>query len=162
MSILRARSKFAIFDGLHWLMTLLTISGMGVSAYLTWAYLTPSANLSCGGSHGCEAVKNSVYANLMGIPLPLIGLVSYFILLALLIFQSQFCARGSTGLSFIVLAIFGLSLSGVLYSAYLTYLELFVIYAICRWCVTSAVIMLVIFLLSTLNLRYATRHKMGN
>ena len=55
---------------------------------------------------------------------------------------------------YFVLAIFGFSLMGVLYSAYLTYLELFVIYAICRWCVASAVIMAVFFILSILNLNY--------
>jgi uncharacterized membrane protein len=48
----------------------------------------------------------------------------------------------------IPLAVFGISLIGVLYSAYLTYLELFVILAVCKWCVASAVIMVVFFLLS--------------
>jgi len=49
---------------------------------------------------------------------------------------------------YVPLAIFGISLIGVLYSAYLTYLELFVIHAICRWCVSSAIIITAIFLLS--------------
>ncbi len=57
-------------------MILLAIGGLGVSAYLMWGYTAPNATLSCGGSHGCETVKNSVYANLMGVPLPLIGLLS--------------------------------------------------------------------------------------
>ena len=50
--------------------------------------------------------------------------------------------------SYIPFAIFGISLVGVLYSTYLTYLELFVIYAICRWCVSSALIITAIFVVS--------------
>ena len=76
------------------------------------------------------------------------GLVTYATLLLLLLASNRFM----TWTAYIALAIFGISLMGVLYSAYLTYLELFVIEAICRWCVASAIIMVVIFGLSTLNL----------
>jgi uncharacterized membrane protein len=55
--------------------------------------------------------------------------------------------------SYIPLAIFGISLIGVLYSAYLTYLELVVIYAICKWCISSAIIITVISLLSLVDLK---------
>lgn len=37
---------------------------------------------------------------------------------------------------------------GVLYSAYLTYLELFVIHEICPWCVASALVMVALFVLA--------------
>jgi uncharacterized membrane protein len=133
-------------------MILLTIAGLGVSAYLMWGYTVPGAELACGGSHGCDEVKNSVYANLMGIPLPVVGLVSYSTILVLLALQSWFSVGEQNWPAYIALAIFGISFTGVLYSAYLTYLELFVIYAICRWCVASAIIMVGIFILSILNL----------
>jgi uncharacterized membrane protein len=55
--------------------------------------------------------------------------------------------------TYIPLDIFGISLLGVLYSTYLSYLELFVIYAICRWCVSSALIITAIFDLSLLDLK---------
>ena len=71
-----------------------------------------------------------------------------------MILQAAFSAKEEQWAAYTALAIFGVSLVGVLYSAYLTYLELFVIYAICRWCVASAVIMAVFFILSILNLNY--------
>lgn len=140
-------------DWLFWSMITLAIGGMGVSAYLMWGFTVPGASLACGGSHGCETVKNSIYANLMGIPLPVAGLASFSIILAFLALQRQFSNDKPYWLSYIALAIFGLSLTGTLYSAYLTYLEFFVIYAVCRWCITSAIIMTALFFLSVLNLR---------
>ncbi len=153
MSALTAKLKFISVDWLRLSMIGLTIGGLGVSAYLMWGYTVPGASLSCGASSGCDTVKNSVYANLAGIPLPILGLVSYLALLVLLTFQG-YSAVSSRGWSpYVALAIFGISLIGVLYSAYLTYIELYVIYAICRWCVASAIIMVVIFVLSIFNLR---------
>jgi uncharacterized membrane protein len=133
-------------------MILLAIAGVGVSAYLFWGYTVPGAELACGGSSGCETVKDSSYAHLLGIPLPVLGILGYCTLLALLVISGRPVLRPWT--AYIALAIFGVSLGGVLYSAYLTYLELFVIEAICRWCVASAIIMAAIFGLSTLNLYY--------
>lgn len=153
MSAIAARLKLITVDWVQALMLLLTLAGLGVSLYLMWGYTAPGATLACGGSHGCETVKNSVYANLMGIPLPSLGLVSYLGLLVLLLAQNQPAVRNRGWSAFIALAIFGLSLIGVLYSAYLTYIELFVIYAVCRWCVASALIMVAIFILSIFNLR---------
>ena len=153
MSAIAARLKLITVDWIQALMLLLTLAGLGVSLYLMWGYTAPGATLACGGSHGCETVKNSVYANLMGIPLPSLGLVSYLGLLVLLLAQNQPAVRNRGWSAFIALAIFGLSLIGVLYSAYLTYIELFVIYAVCRWCVASALIMVAIFILSIFNLR---------
>jgi uncharacterized membrane protein len=148
MSTLTASLGLTKINGVRWLMILLTVAGLGVSAYLMWGYTTPGVTLACGGSSGCETVKNSVYASLLGIPLPVMGLAAYTALLLLLLVSNRLMAWTA----YIALAIFGISLVGVLYSAYLTYLELFVIEAICRWCVASAIIMAVIFGLSTLNL----------
>lgn len=157
ITTITARLKFVTFDWLYLLMILLTLAGLGVSAYLMWGYTTPGASLACGSSHGCDAVKNSTYANLAGIPLPLIGLVSYLSLLLLLVIQNQVATSHRSWSPYIALVIFGLSLAGVLYSTYLTYLELFVIYAICRWCVASAIIIVAIFILSIFNLRHSNQ-----
>jgi len=148
MKIQTTKLEFISIDWLFWSMTMLTMGGISVSAYLMWGYSVPGASLACGESSGCETVKNSIYANLMGIPLPIAGLAVFSIILALLALQHQ---RSND--SYTVLAIFGLSFTGTLYSAYLTYLEFFVIYAVCRWCITSAIIMTVLFFLSILNLR---------
>jgi len=153
MSAIVARLKLITFDWIYILMIALSLAGLGVSLYLMWGYTAPGATLACGGSHGCETVKNSIYASLLGIPLPTLGVLSYVALLILVIGQHQTAVLDRGWSAYFALAVFGLSLMGVLYSAYLTYIELFVIYAICRWCVASAVIMVTIFLLSILNLR---------
>lgn len=152
MSLEATKLRPSLAGGLSWLMLLLAVGGIGISAYLTWGYTAPGATLACGGSQGCDAVKNSIYANFWGIPLPLIGLAYFVTLLVLVIFQQQLVAGRRAWLPYIALAIFGLSLMGVLYSAYLTYLELFVIYAICRWCVTLAIVTTIIMFLSIPNL----------
>jgi uncharacterized membrane protein len=153
MSVLASRLRLVSLDWLRVTMIVLCLAGLGVSAYLMWGYSVPGATLSCGGSSGCEAVKNSEFSNILGIPMPLIGLLSYGALLGLLIGQSHISIVEGGWSAYVALAIFGVSLTGVLYSAYLTYLEIFVIYAICRWCVASAVIMVAIFLLSVFNLQ---------
>lgn len=148
-------------DWLRLLMLGLTLAGLGVSAYLMWGYTVPGATLSCGESSGCETVKNSPYANLAGIPLPVMGLMMYFGLLGLLVAQGHSAVTRRAWSPYVALAIFGLALAGVLYSAYLTYVELYVIYAICRWCVASAVIMTLIFALSIFNLRNTQSYSTG-
>jgi uncharacterized membrane protein len=135
-----------------WLMRLLALAGMGVSGYLTWTHLA-NASVACGQSQSCDIVQQSVYSTIAGIPVALLGLLAYAALLVLSLL------RGHSPESldeYIPLAAFGISLIGVLYSAYLTYLELFVIYAICRWCVSSAIIMTLIFILSLPDLKAET------
>jgi uncharacterized membrane protein len=139
-------------DWRGWLMRLLSLAGMGVSGYLTWTHLA-NASVACGTSQSCDIVQESVYSTIGGIPVALLGLLAYVALLALSLL------RGHSPESldeYIPLAIFGVSLIGVLYSAYLTYLELFVIYAVCRWCVSSAIIMTLIFILSLPDLKAET------
>jgi uncharacterized membrane protein len=137
------------FDWRLWLMRLLSLAGMGVSAYLAWTHLAHQS-VACGQSQDCDIVQQSIYSEIAGIPVALLGLIAYAALFALTLLRGRVSdPRGD----FVPLAIFGISLIGVLYSAYLTYLELFVIHAICRWCVSSAVIITAIFLLSLSDLR---------
>ncbi len=149
-------TKFKRFS-FNWVqggMILLALAGLGVSAYLMWGYTAEGAELACGGSSGCEEVKQSAYATIMGLPLPIFGLAAYAVLLALIALQPRLARRNEQQAAYTALAIFGISLVGVLYSAYLTYIEIYVIYAICRWCVASAVIMAAFFILSVMNLNY--------
>ncbi len=132
-----------------WLMRLLALAGIGVSGYLTWTHLANQA-VACGGSQDCDIVQQSVYSEVMGVPVALLGLLAYATLLALTWLRGRLPAELD---AYVPLAVFGTSLIGVLYSAYLTYLELYVIDAICRWCVSSAIIMTAFFLLSLLDLR---------
>ena len=83
------------------------------------------------GSGRCQSVQASSYATIFGVPVAALGLVSYSgLLLAALL-------RGEAGVYLGLLV----ALVGTLFSAYLTYLEVFVIHAICEWCVASAALM---------------------
>jgi len=121
----------------------LSLAGLAVSGYLTWVY-TSNAVALCFGSGGCDAVQHSPYARLLGIPIPALGAVGYLMLTGL----AGAALRLKRQQEMLVLALLGVALVGVLFSGYLTYLELFVIRAICTWCVVSAVIMLLTFLLT--------------
>jgi uncharacterized membrane protein len=83
---------------------------------------------------------------------PVIGLLGYLVLLTLSFL------RGRLSLAFdfyLPVLSFGAALIGVLYSAYLTYLEAYVIRAWCLWCVTSAIIITIIWLVTSFELRMA-------
>jgi uncharacterized membrane protein len=105
--------------------------GLGVASYLTYTHYTNTVVL-CSLSHGCETVQHSVYADLIGIPVALIGLVGYVLILGSLLAPSSETTRLIT-MTFTVIG-FG-------FSAYLTYREIFSIEAICQWCVSSAIFM---------------------
>ena len=105
------------------------ILGLGVAGYLTYVHYAGLAPV-CGISHGCETVQTSQYASLLGVPVALLGLLSYAI-----VFITSLL-RGERAM----LVGFGLSLTAFAFSVYLTYRELFTIHAICSWCVSSAII----------------------
>jgi uncharacterized membrane protein len=115
-------------DKLTWLSRALSLTGLGLSAYLTTVYLQHVPPL-CGTSGGCVVVQHSRYAHLLGIPMPVFGLVGYTLLFVSACLPGQ--RARAAGMVFTVIAI-GASLG-------LTYIELNVIHAICYWCVASAV-----------------------
>ncbi len=110
---------------------ILALVGIGVAAYIAIAESGGGAPKCLAGGHGCETVANSQYAHLAGINVAVIGIAGYVVLLAAAI------APGDPGRFGGFLA----ALVGFGFSVYLTYLELFVIDAICQWCVASAVLM---------------------
>jgi uncharacterized membrane protein len=112
-------------------MIVLATLGLGVASYLTYTHYTNTVVL-CSLSHGCETVQHSVYANLVGIPVALIGLVGYILILGSLLAPSSETTR---------LATMTFTMIGFGFSAYLTYREIFSIEAICQWCVSSAILM---------------------
>ncbi|HWI66540.1 MAG TPA: vitamin K epoxide reductase family protein [Symbiobacteriaceae bacterium] len=124
-------------------IVLLALAGLGISLYLTWAYTANVAPI-CGASGGCATVQNSEYAWIAGIPIPMLGALGYTGMLALAVLALRLEERREL----LLLALFGATLIGVLFSAYLTYIEFFVIYAICRWCIASAIVMLLAFVAS--------------
>ena len=133
------------------LITVLCVFGIGVAGYLTWTHLI-DADPYCGGAHGCADVQSSPYSRVAGIPVSAIGLIGYLLLLTLSLLRGRLNAEIDF---FLPVLSFGAALIGVLYSVYLTYLEAFVILAWCYWCVTSAVIIAAVWILSVVDLRRA-------
>lgn len=124
----------------------LTLLGIAVAVYMVYIHYQESA-LICGVGD-CAKVQTSTYAEVAGIPIAWFGLIMYLVLLALWIGKRAIPAM--TDLA--TVGIFGITLAGTLYVAYLTYLEIWVIEAICQWCVTFAIITTLLFLLSALQL----------
>jgi len=120
----------------------LAVGGIGVSAYLTYVHASQALPSCAIGD--CDVVNRSAYAQLMGLPTASWGLLQYVTLLCLIVWQAL--VRPAPKLT--ILGIFGLSLSGMLFSGYLTYVEVAVIHAICMWCMASAVLITLIFILS--------------
>ncbi len=128
---------------LQWTVVPLTLAGMGISAYLVFVHFS-GVPVYCRGAGGCHLVQSSEYATLLGVPVSLLGFVLYTSVLALA------GLRGAGSLADVApVLIFGMAFSGVVYSGYLTWLELYRIYAICTWCVVSACLLAAIFLVTT-------------
>ncbi len=120
---------------------MLSLAGLFVSIYLYLYKLGRIGSLVCG-TGDCEKVQASRYSEFMGMDVALLGVIAYVAMLAVALAALQpRLARESWPATLLLL----LSGGGVLFAAYLTYLELFVIHAICRWCVSSAVIVTAIF-----------------
>ena len=127
---------------------LLAIAGLLDSVYLSYIKLA-NQTASCDLFGDCEKVNNSRYAVIGGVPIAVLGAAGYLLILVLL-YLDRPSAGGPESVRF---AFFGLTLAGTLYSIYLTYLELFVLEAICPFCALSAVVMVGLFVLSLVRLR---------
>ncbi len=127
----------------------LSLAGLFVSAYLYLYKIGSIGTLACGAG-GCETVQQSPWSRFAGIEVSLIGLIGYAGLLGLSLASLQPALSGRSWPTRLLAWLAGL---GVAFSLYLTYLELFVIHAICRWCVVSAVIIVAIFVVALLDRR---------
>lgn len=132
---------------LKWASNVTAILGGLDAAYLLIYKLT-SAQAMCLGSGECSTVNSSRYSEINGIPVSLLGLLAYLAIIVIhaLESHSRFIEKHGN------LLVFGLSLLGVLFSAYLTYVELYIIHAVCPFCVASAVLITIIFILAIIRL----------
>lgn len=122
-------------------MVLLCLAGLFVAAYLYLFKIGKIGTLACG-TGGCETVQLSPQSRFLGVEVSLIGVLGYTVMLGLAFLALQPRYAGRSGPANLLLLLSG---GALLFSGYLTGLELFVIHAICRWCVISAVIILAIF-----------------
>ena len=132
---------------------LLSLAGLFISAYLYLYKIGKIGALACG-TGGCETVQWSPWSRVAGIEVSLIGLLGYAALLGVSLVSLQPAHFFRRGPGLLLAALSGIA---VFFTIYLTYLELFVIHAICRWCVASGVIIVAIFLVSLLDLRRLKR-----
>jgi uncharacterized membrane protein len=109
----------------------LALVGVGIAGYLTWVHYAGLDPVCVGGGGGCEQVQASRWAELAGVPVALLGLVAYATILASLALPDEL---GRSVAAFVSLVGFG-------FSAWLTYVELEKINAVCQWCVASALVM---------------------
>lgn len=131
------------------LVAVLALAGIFVATYLLLYKLGMIGALNCSvGS--CETVNTSKWATFLGLPVALWGVGFYTGLFALALLSVQARYADSKGMSQLLLMASG---TGVVYSAWLTYLELAVIHAVCQWCVVSAVIVTAIFIVCVLDYR---------
>jgi uncharacterized membrane protein len=135
------------------LVAALSLAGLAVSSYLLtvhWGWWTAV----CLGVGNCELVNTSRFSEFLGIPVALFGMGAYVAMFAASValwrdLYPEWARRG----------LFAVAAIGVVFSAYLTYIELFVLHEICPWCVLSAIIVTIIAVLSALELRDAENYE---
>ena len=133
-----------------WLIPVLSLIGLGIAGYLAYVEVN-QVEAVCGPVGNCNTVQQSSYAILFGfLPIGVLGVLGYLVVIILWLVGNldlEVWHNISNTLLWIV------SLIGVLFSVYLTFLEPFVIGATCLWCLSSAVIMTILFLLATRNFK---------
>ena len=122
----------------------LALLGLAISIYLTYVHYAGIEPV-CSSISNCERVQSSEYADLLGIPVAVLGIAGYAAILASLFTRVEVTAL----LAYLALA----------FSAYLTWAEVFKIDAICQWCVASAIVTLAIAVLATLRALVAPLHQ---
>lgn len=135
------KDKEIIIKRLRTIIWITALVGLLVSGYLAYVKIFDTPIYCTPGLGDCATVNSSSYSELWGIPIAFFGILSYLAILVL-IFLGE---RLRLVKEYRVFIIFGISFFGFLYSLYLTYLEIFVIHAICQWCVLSGLCMTIIF-----------------
>lgn len=129
------------------------ILGLIDAGYLSYIKLFQAPIFCTPGLGDCSSVNASKWSYLFGIPVAYLGLLAYIAVIALLAFGN----RWDWLRPYSNYLLFAISAFGFLFSLYLTYLEIWVIKAICQWCMVSAILMTVIFISACI--RVSSRHE---
>jgi uncharacterized membrane protein len=121
----------------------LALVGVGLAAYLLYVRWA-GATLACS-TGGCETVQASSYSKVLGVPVALLGLVAYVTILATSLARHELARVAAVSVAF----------AGVGFAAYLLYVQLAVINAVCEWCLASDAVVTVLAVLTLLRLRAA-------
>jgi uncharacterized membrane protein len=128
--------------GLRIATAILALVGIGIAGYLVYVHYADLKPFCVGGGGGCEKVQTSKWADLGGIPVAVLGLAGYVAVLVTLALPEELSRSAA---AFITLV-------GLGFSAWLTYVELVKIDAICQWCVASAAVMALLAIVSVTRL----------
>lgn len=143
--IFRSQDVKPFEENLQWLIPILCVVGLVVAGYLAYVETTLVAAV-CGPVGDCNTVQQSEYARLFGIlPIGILGIIGYT---GILIAWVAARYAGASLAKLAKLALFMLTTAGTLFSIYLTFLEPFVIGATCAWCLTSALLMTLLMIIS--------------
>src|SRR5262245_50179625 len=134
-------------------IAVLSLIGLLIAGYLLLYKFKVLGTIACG-TGSCEAVQASPWAIFLGIPVPAWGVAGYVIILALALVGLQPRFAQSRGLATLLLLNTTFAFG---FSMYLTAIEAFRLHAWCRWCVGSATVATLIFLLSLLELPLVLR-----
>lgn len=134
-------------------IAILSLLGLAVSIYLLTVHLGMWSAV-CLGVGDCEAVNTSRFSEFLGLPVALWGMGAYIVMfgLSVAVMRNLYADWARRGL-------FAVAAIGVAFSIYLTYIELYVLYEVCPWCVLSALIVTAIAVLSGLELRAAEMYE---
>ncbi len=133
------RPIFGVHPGL--LLAVLDVIGLAIAGYLSVVELSGGLP-ACGPLHGCETVAQSEYSRIGGVPVAVFGVVLSLVLLTLAI------AWWRTNLYGLLLAHYGLSLAGVVFEIYFLYVQIAVIRAVCVWCTSYGLSLLLRFVIA--------------
>ncbi|MCB0103969.1 MAG: vitamin K epoxide reductase family protein [Anaerolineales bacterium] len=132
---------------LFYASTVLSVIGLAVSIYMTIYKLSGDDGM-CLGSGDCSTVNASVFSEVNGIPVAVFGIVGYVAILAVHLFENRNISFKNNA----TLMIFGMALTGFLFTLWLVYVELVLLKAICPFCVTSQVAMTLVFIIAVVRL----------
>jgi len=119
-------------------VAVVALAGLGVAAYLTYVHYQPEA-LVCTAGGGCETVQESSYAEIAGIPVALLGLLTYVAVLVLVAWDSELARTLAAALA----------LTAAGFAAYLIVLQAFVIDAWCVWCLVNDLVIVPLLVVTT-------------
>lgn len=122
----------------------LAVGGAAIAGYLTYVHYAHASPLCTTG--GCEIVQDSRYAELLGLPVAALGLACYLVIAAAILVDTE-AAR---------VAASALTLAGAVFSAYLLYVQLVIIDAVCLWCVASDAVFGLLLALTVVRARRTT------
>lgn len=132
---------------LFYASVVLSVVGLAVSIYMTVYKLSGNDGM-CLGSGDCSTVNASVFSEVNGIPVAVFGIVGYVAILAVHFFEYRSISFKNNA----TLMIFGMALTGFLFTLWLVYVELVLLKAICPFCVTSQIAMTLVFIIAVVRL----------